>query len=194
MASDAAKLSASTLEAYVAPIRAGDVHAFGQVYHALARDLIEFGAGLLGDPMSASDIVADIFVELWERRAVWSPSGGVRAYLFTAVRHRALNVLRNARRHERFHRTMRGDDGLPGMSAPPVPADRSLMLADEVEAIFRTIAQFPETRRTVMLLHWRNGLSVAEIVDVMGITQNAVYLHLKRGMQALKQLLPRQPE
>lgn len=193
-ASDVARPTALTLDECIAPIRDGDARAFEHVYHAVAGDLIEFGVGMLGDPASASDLVADIFVDLWERRATWHPSGGVRAYLFTAIRHRALNALRDARRHEQFHRAMVTEEGLPGMSMPPVAMDRSLALADEIETIFRTIGQFPETQRTVMLLHWRNELSVAEIAGVMEMTPNAVYLHLKRGLRALKQRLPRRSE
>jgi DNA-directed RNA polymerase specialized sigma24 family protein len=76
------------------------------------------------------------------------------------------------------------------MSTPPVPVEHALDVAAQIDAAFRTIAQFPEARRTAMTLYWRNDLSVAEIAEVMEISQNAVYLHLNRGLHALKHLLP----
>lgn len=181
--------SAPNLDDYAAAIRAGDTQAFELVYHALAKDLIHFGVGMLGDLPSARDVVADVFIALWERRATWDPSRGVRAYLFTAVRNRATNTLRNTRRHDDIHEALVAGDENPGMSAPPVPMDRSLDVAEQVDTVFRTIAQFPDARRTAMILHWRNDLSIPEIADIMGITQNAVYLHLNRGLRTLKHLL-----
>jgi len=98
--------------------------------------------------------------------------------------------VRSERRHARLHGALASDERSPGMGSAPEAADQTLAIAEEVEAAFRAIAGFPEARRTAMILHWRNGLSVAEIAEVMDVTQNAVYLHLKRGLRALKALLP----
>jgi len=177
------------LDEYIAPIRAGDERAFEFVYRSLAKPLIEFGAGILGDIPAARDVVADIFVALWENRATWSPSRGVRAYLFTAVRHRAINVLRNRRRHDRAHAVMAAEPETPGLAVSTPSVDRSLDLAEQVDTVFRVIGRFPAARRTAMTLRWQGGLSVMEIAEAMGITQNAVKLHLSRGLTALRHLL-----
>jgi len=191
-AGDEAPRSGAPLDACIAAIRADDTHAFEVVYRALADDLMEFGASMLGDRAAARDIVADIFIALWERRTEWDPPYGVRAYLFAAVRRRALNALRDTRRRDHIHDALLADGGIPGVAALPMPIDQSLDIADQIEAVFRIIAQFPAARRMVMTLHWRNELSVLEIAEVMGITQNAVYHHLKRGLRTLKELLPEQ--
>lgn len=192
--SEASKLSTPNLDEYIVLIRAGDERAFEFVYHALAKDLIHFGAGMLGELSVARDVVAEVFIALWERRDTWDPPRGIRAYLFTAVRNRVINVLRDTRRHDRVHGALMTDEEQPGMSAPPVPVDQSLDIADQIDVVFRTIEQFPEARRTAMILHWRNDLSVPEIAEVMGITQNSVYLHLNRGLRTLRQLLSPRPK
>lgn len=192
--SGASRRAVPDLDAYVASIRAGDERAFEFVYRTLAEPLIDFAAGLLGDTASARDVVADVFVALWERRAQWAPGHGVRAYLFVAVRHRAMDVLRNLRRHARAHETMAADQETPGMSVSPIPVDRSLDLADQIDTVLRTLARLPAARRTAMILRWQGELSVAEIARTMDISPNAVKLHLSRGLNTLKQLLQGQTE
>lgn len=182
---------AQHLDAYVTSIRAGDARAFESVYRVLARPLIDFAAGILGDMPAARDVVADVFVALWERRASWHPSHGVRAYLFLAVRHRAIDVVRNTRRHDRTHDAIMATDERPGMSVPPIPVDRALDLAEQVDAAFQAIALLPPARRTAMTLCWQAGLSTAEIAEIMGIGKNAVEQHLSRGLKTLRALLPR---
>jgi len=181
---------ATALDGYVAAVRAGDHEAFSAVYHALAQELVRFAAEMLDDVASAEDIVEDVFVELWEQRAIWTPSHGVRAYIFRAVRNDVIDALRRAQLHTRIHGSLTHDQGVPGMASPPVPLAHALDVAEQVNAVFQTIAQFGEARRTAMMLYWANELSVPEIADIMGITQNAVYHHLKRGLSALKQHMP----
>jgi RNA polymerase sigma-70 factor (ECF subfamily) len=138
--------------------------------------------------------VADVFVALWEQRTAWSPSNGVRAYLFTAVRNRVVDAIRRVQIHARIHDTFVMEVGIPGMSAHPTSVESAFDITEQVDRIFRAIDQFPEARRTVMILYWRNDFSVFEIAQVMGITQNAVYLHLNRGLRTLKQLLLKAPD
>jgi RNA polymerase sigma-70 factor (ECF subfamily) len=186
--------SAPALDAQIAAIRAGDRQAFTFVYNTLAKDLIEFAANMLGDLPAGEDIVADVFIALWKRRESWDPPQGARAYLFTAVRNGIIDALRRTQIHARIHDMLITDEGVPGTSAAPLPVEQALDIAEQIEAAFRTIAQFPEARRIAMTLHWRNGLTAPEIATVMGITENAVYLHLSRGLRLLKQHYPRNAE
>jgi DNA-directed RNA polymerase specialized sigma24 family protein len=56
--------------------------------------LLAFGTRYVGDAARAEELVQDVFFTLWERRAEWIVTGTVPAYLFSAVRSRALNVRR----------------------------------------------------------------------------------------------------
>ena len=46
---------------------------------------------------AAEEVVQDVMLELCRRRSALDPAGSVRAYLFTAVRNRTLNVIRHER-------------------------------------------------------------------------------------------------
>lgn len=188
--SDSTGSSSPDFNAYVARIRAGDDHAFELVYRALAEELINFAASLVGEMAVARDVVGDVFIDVWTRRASWAPQGGVHAYLFLAVRHRAMNALRDRRRHDLTHRVIGLTDESPGMAAPAMPVDRALDRAEQIGMVLQTLARLPEARRMAMTLRWRHELSIAEIAEAMGISQDAVKQHLSRGLRTLKQLLP----
>ena len=53
----------------------------------------------------------------------------------------------------------------------------------------RALADLPEGQRTVISLHWFDGLSFGEVADVVGINLSAVKVRAHRGYKALKSSL-----
>src|SRR5688572_21016541 len=90
-------------QALAAAIRVGSQEAFTELYERYLDQLLRFAHTLAQDASVAEDIVADTFMSVWNKRAQWPPCESVRAYLFTSVRHRALNVLRGGRRLRAAH-------------------------------------------------------------------------------------------
>ncbi|RZK27816.1 MAG: hypothetical protein EOO63_12615, partial [Hymenobacter sp.] len=68
---------------------------FGRYYQGLRR----YASTLLRFPTDAAeDVVAEVFCSLWDARTRLVVTGSVAAYLYTAVKHRALDRLREQRR------------------------------------------------------------------------------------------------
>ena len=170
--------------AVVAQIQGGDASAFERIFKGHAKALVTFAAGYVRSRATAEDIVADVFATLWERRATWNPANGVRAYLYAAVRNRSLNNIRNLAIHARV------TDWSNATPTAPRAVDDALIIEEQLALIRRTIQTFPEQRRRIMALRWRDGLSASEIATVLGLTRNAVDIQLTRALQALKALLP----
>lgn len=80
-------------------IRASDEQAFASLFRSLQPALLSYTQTFVSE--GAADIVQEAFVWLWENRSTIDPEPSIRAYLFTAVRNRALNRMRNeSRRRE----------------------------------------------------------------------------------------------
>jgi RNA polymerase sigma-70 factor (ECF subfamily) len=172
-------------DALVTSIRAGDVVAFERLFFMHIDGLVTFAAGFVGSRGAAEDIVADVFAILWERRAVWNPRHGVRAYLYAAARNRALNTTRDTESHERL-------DALVAVTSDVSPTiDETLVLEEQIAAVRRVLEELPEPRRRIMELRWRDGLSAEEIAVVLNVTRNAVDIQLSRALQMLRAVLPR---
>src|ERR1700678_3254926 len=79
-------------------VRAGSRGAMATLAERYVRPLTSFCAKRTGDAMAAEDIVQEVLLRLWRRRAEWQPRGRVKALVFTAAHNLCRNRLRNVRR------------------------------------------------------------------------------------------------
>jgi len=164
------------------------------VYRHYVPRLLRYAVSIVGTVPDAEDIVAAVFLWIWESRATWSPGTSVRAYFYTAVHHRAINLLRDRARRDRLDTPGDSVDGALAMGMPPAPADEQLDLAARVEALHHAIAALPDTQRRVMTLRWQHGLAVREIADILQLSVAAVEKHVTRGLHAVRAALAGSPD
>jgi len=170
-------------------LRAGNATALREIYEQYYRPLWELAYTLTSKDV-AEDIVHDVFMAIWHRRTTLVVRDGMRAYLYGAVRHRALNVLRHERLVERRNRAVDPEVGtIPGMgNGVETPAQHTEATALQ-EALRVAVEALPLGQRDAIMLHWRHGLSNAEIAAVMGTTTNATTVQIARARAALRKSL-----
>jgi len=170
-------------------IRAGDADAFATLYTAHLELLVAFAYGYVHSEPAAQDLVADLFLHLWEIRATWAPRGGIRPYLLAAVRHRALNVNRDAARAGSSLRRAVVSDVPVLTGTAPAPADELVERAQRRSIIRRAIDQLAPDRRRAMLLRWQFGLTPEEIASAMGISRASVDQLVSRGLKTIRSIV-----
>ena len=172
----------------IARIRAGDEAAFEALFHAYFAPLCDFAERYVGAPDVAEELVQTLFFDLWTQRAAWAPRGSARAYLFGAVRNRALNHLRHRRVEERWRAaSVRAASVREGhLGAAPADAADEIEAAELRTALARAVARLPERARLVVVLRWQHQLRHAEIAEVLGISVKGVENQLARALRALR--------
>lgn len=171
---------------HAARIRAGDARAFEQTFRAYYEPLCAFAFRFVRDNAAAEDLVQDVFGALWTSRASINIATSLRAYLFAAVRNRALNIRKHEMVVDDWERDELAHDELhPHPVQPDVLLDRKLLKA-RLETAFQSL---PERAATALRLRWREGMSYAEIADAMSISVKGVEKLLSRGLRALRQAL-----
>jgi RNA polymerase sigma-70 factor (ECF subfamily) len=146
---------------------------------------------LAGNPADAEDLVQDTFARAfgaWER---FAPGTDLKAWLFRILR----NTFLDRARHERRHPTVGADEGVAGAMEAAEPdgmlrGDRELeqlrgIVGREIEA---ALAELSEESRTVILLDLE-GLTEAEMAEVMGCPAGTVKSRLSRSRAALRRKL-----
>jgi RNA polymerase sigma-70 factor (ECF subfamily) len=179
-------LPADPSDSLVPRIRLGDERAFETLFRAHYDALCVFATRYVREAALAEEIVQDLFADLWAKRQTWDVRESVRAYLFAATRHRALNL--------RKRQAMESDweqDQVSGQVhvLHPVPetADVALERADLRARLDAALEALPERCRLVMHLRWREQMRYAEIAAVMGISVKGVEIQLARGLAAIRQ-------
>lgn len=181
---DAGTSSVDPEASLVPRIRAGDEVAFAELYRGHAAGLLGYAYRLCGSRATAQDVVAELFTHLWERRVSWVPRSSVRAYLYTAIRHRVMNALRTERRADTRAAQVVAEVTMTVTAEPEESRDPRL------DAVWRVIDAFPPLRRQVMYLRWARGLTPEEIATVLGLNRNAVDKHLSRALRAIRETFP----
>jgi RNA polymerase sigma-70 factor, ECF subfamily len=168
-------------DALIQRIRAGDVTAFETVFRAYYEALRRFAFGYTRALDTAEDLVQDVMLAVWRRHAEFALHVSPAAYLYAAVRNRALNAMEHdavARRHA---------DALSGGSATASAASDELLFASELErAAYMHVEALPDRIRDVYKLRRYEGLSHPEIAELLGISVQAVYMRMTRAVQALE--------
>ena len=172
----------------VARIGGGDAAAFEALFRGHYGPLCGFAERYVGSAAVAEELVQDLFADLWARRDTWTPRSSVRAYLFTAVRNRALN-LRKRDTLERDWSEQEATAEVHALHQDPPRADAALETAELHARLEAAMESLPERCRLVMRLRWREQLGYAEIAEIMGISPKGVENQLARGLKALRGLL-----
>jgi len=166
-------------------IREGDSAAFEGLFWDQYDPLVRYAYSFLHTHEESRDIVCDVFSAVWQSRHDWNPAGGIRAYLFGAVRNRCFNLMRDYKRRTELLQQQHHDDlPLPGHIDTTV--DDTLEREAQWVAVRRAIENMRGLRREAMRLRWIEQMGHAEIAVVMGISVNAVHLHLSLALKALR--------
>jgi RNA polymerase sigma-70 factor, ECF subfamily len=175
----------------IARLRAGEESAFDAIYHEHAEPLWRFATRLTGSRADAEEIVHDVFSNIWEHRSSWTVHGGIAAYLFRAVRNRAIDVLRRAGVADRVSEDEDLIAAPPGFGEAPLAPDEQVELDELRSALQNAIAALPERRRTAVTLRYVQGLSYAQIAAVLGMSEKAAFILVSRTRDALRPIFER---
>lgn len=165
-------------------LRAGERTAFAALLDRHERRVYNLALRLLdGDPAEAEDATQDAFIEV--HRAIRSFRG--RARLDTWVHRITVNVCLQRRRRRRGQTVPLVEDGAgPAPGADPFHLAARSELAGQVEAEVRRL---PEIQREVVLLHGMQGLSYAEVAQVLDCPVGTVKSRLAAAFRRLRETL-----
>lgn len=170
-------------------VRQGDHAAFETAFRAYYAELCAFAYRYLRSPALAEEAVHDVFARLWRMRSELQVRSSVKAYLYGAVRHRAISLLRRRTLEEDWQaQAAREERAVPGYgrNSGPERVEREQLVA----TIERVLADLPPRCRTALILRWQREMSYAEIAETMQISVKTVEAHLTRAVAALRVHLP----
>ncbi len=180
-----AAVRGADLEAALLACAAGDRQALRRIYDTEAPRMLTVAARLLKRPAAAEDAVHDAFVLIWNKAASYDPDlGSARAWIYTILRNRALNMLRSEQRVDSVDDVER----LAGASEEDDPEVVVSRLSEE-SALRRCLERLEPKRRAVILLVYTNGLTHGELAGRMGLPLGTMKSWIRRGLAQLRECL-----
>lgn len=128
---------------------------------------------LLGNPHDVQDILQEVLLRFLEKAPSFASVEHERAWLLRVTTNCCIDYLRFRKKH-----TYTDLDLLK--ECLPAPEQRTRL--EELYAL-------PVKWKSVLILHYFEGYSVAEIAKILRLSENAVKKRLQRGREALKMAL-----
>ena len=171
-------------------IRRGDEQAFEALFHEYYEVLCDFVDRYVGSPDVAEEIVQQMFVRIWENRSTWFVRSALKPYLYQAARNRALNHLKHEKVRRSFaERVLRLNVSAGTGQARPGP-EQQQEASDFAAAVASAMAKLPPHYREVVQLRTRDHMTHPEIARILDLPVKTVETRARRGLQALRRLLP----
>ena len=150
-----------------------------QLFRAHYAELREFAYRYVRSEAEAEEIVQDVFLAVWAKSKDLVPRTTMRAYLFAAVRNRALHSTRHAAVARRFEESERA------FGAESMPSE-DVGDPEQLAALPQAIAALPGRTRLAIELRWLRQMSHAEVAEAMDISVKGVEKLLANGMRLLR--------
>ena len=146
--------------------------------------LIGYAVGFLHDVERARDVVQDTFIRLYHQD-IEKVRHGLKTWLFTVCRNRALDVLRKEKRIVGLE-----EDQLARVPASRRDPSERGDIQERVGQVHEALTRLSENQREVILLKFEQGLSYQEISEVTGLSTGNVGFLLHAGLKRLRAILP----
>ncbi len=169
----------------LALIARDEIDAFTAIYRRYWEPLLVTAARAIRCKTEAADIVQDVFLSLWNRRAELDIQGSLAAYLQTSVRYKAIHYIeKNIVRHDYI--SLLTDASGDTLSES---GEIGLQVKQVQELIRHTVSRMPSKMQTVYKLSRQENLSHKEIAAQLGISTETVKKHIRHALSLVRSAL-----
>lgn len=164
----------------------GDIQAFEQVFTSCYALLKTEAFLLLEDDKDAEDIVQQLFTDIWNKKLYRNIDVSLRAYLYTAIRHKCLNFLEKRKHYEKVVGNYAETIDI-STTEEEIPAELPVYMQ-------QALGELPPQRLAAFNLVYMEDKSYKVAAGEMGISVNSLKTHLKMGLKFLRTTLQRNYE
>ncbi len=171
----------------------GNEPAFSELVKHFERTVYNIAMQMLKNHADALDVSQESFVKLWRTSGSYRGECSVASWVIKITRNTALDLIRKRTAHLTDSLTIEGEDG--GISERDIPTSDeddpviSYERKERIATVREAISALGNEHREIILLRDIEGLSYAEISEVLGIEVGTVKSRLNRARSSLKEIL-----
>lgn len=169
-------------------LRLGEPMAFDQLFRQAYPRLEGYCRLFVSDRQMAGDIVQDCFLKLWEKRENISDEKSVEALLYTMVRNRCLNYLRdNQKISYPGSETLQQINELQFLYQIDFQGKEELSLEEMlIEAIRNSIEKLPPKTKSVFMKSKLEGQKQQDIARELDISVKMVEKYIRQAKDLIR--------
>ncbi|CAL1521533.1 sigma-70 family RNA polymerase sigma factor [Chitinophaga sp. MM2321] len=155
-------------------IAAGDERAFNYIYNFYSGTVFNTVMTYVKDKLEAEEILQQIFVKFWERRATLAGVRSLRDYFFISARNAVFNHFNRLSKNARLVNNVKDN-----LTTVVNNTDHRVREKEYNQLLENAIRQLPPQQKQVYLLADRQDFSNEEIATQMGLSRLTVKKHLE---------------
>ena len=146
--------------------------------------LIGYASTILYDLDRARDVVQDTFIRLCEQD-LSKLRGGLRPWLYTVCRNRALDIRRRDKRSQPLD-----DTQWKNVAGPDLQPDEQVDQHERMAELMGYLNRLTANQREVIILKFQQGLSYQDIQKVTDLSTSNIGFLIHTGLKRLREFLP----
>lgn len=162
-------------------LKDGDNIAFQELYNKYYGILYLHVYQKLKDREVAKDIVHDLFISIWQKRADLSINGQVSSYMYVAIRNRVIDYISKEKSKLKYLESL--TEPSQQISSETDYLLREKLLAEQIESVLDRLS--PRVKE-VFELSRKEYLSHKEIANKLNISEHSVRGYIKLALRLLK--------
>lgn len=153
---------------------ADDRQAFGLFFTRYHAGLVTFALQYVKARELAEEVVSDVFLKLWNKRAALPAIQSINSYIYVAVKNQALNY----RLRTENQPTMALEDATADHPVDSMTPERTLLTQELQADITQAINSLPPQCQAIFRLVREDGLKYKEVADIMGLAPKTVEVQM----------------
>jgi RNA polymerase sigma-70 factor (ECF subfamily) len=165
-------------------IRSGSETAYQQVFDLYYRNLVVFAMKYVADPEVAKDLVQDLFLGMYESRREIRIQVSLRSYLYSAVRNKCLNHLKQKSVREKHAALTKASE-----TEGNTELEEKIHATELESRIFELVSQLPDKCRQIFIMSRVAGKRNSEIADELNLSKRTVETQISNALKSLRNSL-----
>ncbi|MBQ8874467.1 MAG: RNA polymerase sigma-70 factor [Bacteroides sp.] len=159
----------------------GDEDAYCELYAAYKNRLIYFAMRFLKSRDFAEDMFQEVFTVVWQSRRFINPDASFSSFLYTIVRNRILNCLRDMEQETKLR------EYILSHAVDYTNNTKEEILANDLrQLISQAISHLTPRQREIFTMSRERHMSHREIAEVLGISIYTVQESISASLHALR--------
>ena len=168
-------------EALIARVARGDEAAFRELSRRHVPAMLALARRILGNSADAEDVTQEAMLRVWTNAPRWRPLAAVRTWITRVV----VNLCLDRKRRAPWVALEAA-----GEIADPSPgAEHGIESSQLDRQVAAAVAKLPARQRTAVALTYNEGMSNAQVAEILDTSVSAVETLLVRARQSLRQAL-----
>jgi RNA polymerase sigma-70 factor (ECF subfamily) len=170
--------------------REGDMQAFDALFYRYKDGIFRLGLAITKDPSAAEEIVVDTFARAHRAIARLEPEGSLRPWLYRV----AVNLSYNRRPRKGLVMSTLEDVHEESLTSDDRSPSSLAELKELRDIVLAAVDTLGPKHKVVVVLHYLNGLNLAEIAQVVDCPVGTVKSRLHYALRRLRTHLAAHPE